>query len=160
MATKIEELKEKIAEIQKQMVDAGTEILSEETGKVFLKYPLVESFSWHQYTPGFCDGDPCRFSVSTDTLKINGKSAENGEWEDLYSTYDFETKKYRHSGSNAWVAEAAEEFAAILDPLVDDYRAQEEGTAMEILRQLYGNNVEITINRDGSTQTEYYDCGY
>lgn len=41
--------------------------------EVFGKHPVVDSFSWTQYTPGFNDGDPCRFGVHADEPNINGE---------------------------------------------------------------------------------------
>ncbi len=69
--TKLEALKEKHAELRKQIVEESKAFFKEESRVLFDKYPAMESFSWRQYTPHFNDGDACVFNVYSDA-EING----------------------------------------------------------------------------------------
>ena len=50
------------------------EYLEGEFARLFAENPALKSFAWPQYTPYFCDGDPCSFGAHTSSysIRING----------------------------------------------------------------------------------------
>ncbi len=64
----------------------GAELLAQARGylqegarRIFARFPHVESFSWHQYTPYFADGEPCVFEAWTRYASINGEDSYFGD---------------------------------------------------------------------------------
>lgn len=45
-------------------------LFQKEVKSLFKEFPCLETISWRQYTPYFCDGDPCEFSKGE--IEING----------------------------------------------------------------------------------------
>ena len=125
-------LKEQIAELKKQATAQGKSYLEQAAKVIFDKYPELDGFRWHQYTPSFNDGEPCEFSVSDVEVRMEGDEEDEYEW------------KYDDSPGAAACEEAAE-----LVHSVDD----------EQLKDIFGNNIEVTVTRDGVSIDEY-DCGY
>jgi hypothetical protein len=75
VSSSLTELQAKIAEFQKQLVESASGVLKEEFAGLFEEFPDLESIGWVQYTPGFCDGDPCYFTAlvdDADYIYING----------------------------------------------------------------------------------------
>lgn len=160
MSETTDRLRAQIAEVVEQLRATAHETLKEDLNKVFDKYgEKLQSFGWSQYTPGFNDGDPCYFTVGDDSemIEINGKSTD--DWDGVEYFWDRESGVSEWRGENKWVAEAADDVCDIIRPLIDNYKDRESGTALEILRQLFGNNVTVTATRDGF-DTDWYDCGY
>lgn len=79
--SKIKELKEKIAALEKEAMEEYRILFVESSRELFEKYPYLERFSWTQYTPYFNDGDECTFGVNSDAcdIVINGV-----EFEEIY----------------------------------------------------------------------------
>src|SRR4051794_25138706 len=53
--------------------------------ELFEEHAELTSFSWNQYTPFFCDGEPCTFSVWSECPDINEECGfeleEEGTWD-------------------------------------------------------------------------------
>ena len=86
---KIEALKAKVAELNKQVREESQRLLNEGFAEIFEKYPKLLSFSWNQYTPYFNDGDECTFRVNVYSLipDFTDESAEDHDYE--YSKGDW-----------------------------------------------------------------------
>jgi len=140
MSQLMSDLKAKIEEMRQEMVKEATSIMNVEFRKVFEEFPELQNFSWRQYTPGFNDGDPCYFTVDNgpESITINDNAHDN----------------------EAWVEQAGERVNGILDPLIDGWQERDKGTNIDLLKQAFGDNVTVTINRDGTSGTQYYECGY
>jgi hypothetical protein len=97
----------------------------------FAKHEWIEKFKWHQYTPYFNDGEECTFSVSNDesSLEIN----DLGYYDD--SICDDEEKKL-----------AYEQLEEILQSVPEEF-----------YKDLFGDHVEVTVNRDGTIEKEEYE---
>lgn len=95
----------------------------------FAKHTWVESFKWRQYTPYFNDGDECTFGVCQgyDDIDIN----EVNYWDD----------------------ENREERKPVYEELSDILTSVPE----EFYKDLFGDHVEVIINRNGAVETEEYE---
>lgn len=102
---------------------------------IFEKRPEVESFSWTQYTPYFNDGDPCTFSSHHTYPNINGLN----EYDDLDEDLE--------DGQAPVTRKTFQYVATTLGKLEDDFYERE-----------FGDHMEITINRDGTSQVN--DCDH
>src|ERR1700742_4531811 len=80
---KIEALKVKVNELNRQVREESKTLLNEGFTEIFANYPKLISFSWNQYTPYFNDGDECIFSVNVDSLipEFTDEPAENHDYE-------------------------------------------------------------------------------
>ena len=154
---KIEALKAKVAELNKQVREESQRLLNEGFTEVFAKYPKLLSFSWNQYTPYFNDGDECTFRVNTDSLipDFTDESAEDHDYEYSQgdSTWNPKTKKYDYaelSDEKKLNNEAYNELVEIVEAIDDD-----------TMKATYGNHITVTVskNEDGTlkTSTEDYE---
>jgi hypothetical protein len=154
---KIEALKAKVAELNKQVREESQRLLNEGFAEIFEKYPKLLSFSWNQYTPYFNDGDECTFRVNVYSLipDFTDESAEDHDYE--YSKGDCEwnskTKKYDYSplsDEKKLNNEAYDELVEIVNAIDDD-----------TMKATYGNHITVTVskNEDGTlkTSTDYYE---
>jgi len=64
----INKLKE---EYQQKMRNEGEDVVKSMLKEFFENNPLIEGVRWHQYTPGFNDGDPCTFSVTEPAFRFS-----------------------------------------------------------------------------------------
>jgi hypothetical protein len=95
----------------------------------FAKHAWVESFKWRQYTPYFNDGDECTFGVRQD-----------------YDDIDI-------NEVNHWDDDKREERKPVYKELSDILTSVPE----EFYKDLFGDHVEVLINRDGTVETDEYD---
>jgi hypothetical protein len=107
---------------------------------LFEAHEGLESFSWEQYTPYYCDGEPCEFSVWYDCPVINGLPEDEV---DDGTDYDAE--------HNAW--------ALVREPYPE---AKFQCAVKEFLQTfpdddlmaLFGDHASITVLRDGTIEVE------
>lgn len=60
---KYKEAQEKVSKARREAQEVMKEAFKEGCQELFNKYPILESFSWRQYTDYFNDGDTCNFHV-------------------------------------------------------------------------------------------------
>lgn len=131
--------KEYIAELAKEFAKQREEYLSKvkallalEFTKIFDEYEWVKSFSWKQYTPYWCDNDPCEFGVSTSPdydIEINNQTHD-----EYIDTAEEDVE---------WM-EAATKVANIVDIVEPD-----------TLKAVYGDHVTVVITKTGVELVEY-----
>jgi hypothetical protein len=110
---------------------------------LFEKYPGVKNVRWTQYTPYFNDGDPCEFSTNAGYAELNYDGDEDDDNEDDEESEESETAK----AELVEVPEEAEgEFQEVLSSINDSF-----------YKDLFGDHVEVTVNRDGTIDVEEYD---
>jgi hypothetical protein len=93
----------------------------------FEKHEWVENFMWHQYTPYFNDGDECVFGVSNSEDSLEINGVD---W--------YDGKKENK--------EVYEELSELLNAVPEEF-----------YKDLFGDHVEITVNRDGTITKEEYE---
>ncbi len=134
-------LQEQINQLLEKARAEGQVMFSDACKKLFDAYPELKAFRWTQYTPYFCDGDPCEFGVNECHVAFNIEVPENvgDSWRD---DGFYEVRTYR---------DRVEPFAEIQDA-VDTVRGLlSEDTCLS----LFGDHVEVTVDRDGASTSEY-----
>jgi hypothetical protein len=151
--------------LQKQVEDAEKELSSLElanpgichayfasqTKELFEQNPRLYSFGWHQYTPGWNDGDACYFSAHTDCPYINGVNYDELIYEDEHEEEEIEVE-----GSAEKPLPLTKEEAGDLSKKVVDFLSRFKDHQLE---HWFGDGIKITCTRKGIT-TDSYDCGY
>lgn len=119
---------------------------------LFEKSKIIDSVSWTQYTPYFNDGDSCEFGVYNDDLYINGEYSDDLDWFDYRIKYHLKgDKAYKNlliENPNINIEECniVEEFKDILGSVPEEF-----------YEDLFGDHVQVTINRDGTISVSEYD---
>lgn len=104
---------------------------------LFEKYPGVKNVRWTQYTPYFNDGDTCEFSANVSYAELNFDSGRDEDEEEENETKQPEIE----------VPEKAEdEFQDVLTSIDESF-----------YKDLFGDHVEVIVNRDGTIETEEYE---
>jgi len=129
---KYKRLKEEYKAARTALVSVTSEAVAEVARGVFEKYPSLESFGWTQYTPYFNDGDVCTFRVRAcdETVYLNDKRA-----------YDYDDEERPEE-----LCEAAKEISDLISGFDDD-----------MLLDLYGNHVHVTLSRNGKASVDEYE---
>ena len=101
--------------------------------QLFAAYPDLEAVSFTGYTPYFCDGDECVYSVNSYTAAVTFNGISYGECED-----DALTK--------GKIEDSWGDFVKILDAIPS-----------EIFLTSYGDHCKTTIKRDLTVDSEEYE---
>jgi hypothetical protein len=172
-SSSIAELTAEMAKAKAEFTEKGKAMFAEISKALFEKHPKLESFGWRQYTDYFNDGDTCTFSVHADPdwgLDINGESAseiENTQKETYQSTGQKVTVK-RSSGwgenRKEWDEEIDEKkflpnpnYDPVMGDMVNDVSEFLYGMPSEIMEDMFGDHVSVTVSKDGITIDEYTD---
>lgn len=89
------ELRAKIVAAKKQMEETAKSLFREMSSAFFEANPEIMGFGWAQYTPYWCDGEPCTFSANTDYPEVAMKIGD-----DLYA-YNSNTGDFEVNGVEA-----------------------------------------------------------
>lgn len=131
MSTKYEEYKVRRKELEETMKTEAKAAFAELTKHLFEEDPILESFSWRQYTPYFNDGNTCEFGALTDSdsIEINGLDSYND-------------KNYKKPEEKA----RFKKVSSLLKTFEEDD-----------LKSMFGDHQQITVKRDGSVEVEDYE---
>lgn len=134
---KFDAFKKSYTEAKQKMQDEAGAAFKELAADFFEKFPKVNSFAWTQYTPYWNDGEQCQFGVNNDSYSIflNGGNADYDE--------DYEEGQELDDATDSKASEAVSKFLQQFDD--------------EILQDLYGDHCKVTVNRDGTAETEEYE---
>ncbi len=144
----LKEFEKKINALKTEYLTEGKKILTENLAEVFSETPTVRSISWKQRGPDFSDGDYSGPSVETDCFRVTVDSEEATD-DDYDDEEDDDNEVYLWSGNreaddNERVT-AARKLSALMNAVGED-----------ILFALYGEDVKVTLTRNGKTTTEEY----
>lgn len=150
------QLKQALLEKRQEFSKVAKEALTEGAKTVFDSHPVLEKFGWNQYTPYFNDGDACTFSVYSDCPDLNGEN-----YDDLhYQTKEWcsESRKYVDKRENTFKG-TPEEFEAVKNLMAagDSVKAFLTQFDDDLLKDIFGDHVTVTINRDGTVETDHYE---
>jgi len=95
----LQDLTEETERVQKQIRDRGKKALLQATKDLLAQYPQIQKLYWTQYTPYFCDGDPCYFSVNELNVLIS----------DPEKTKRYEAEKRAHENKQATAKNLSDE---------------------------------------------------
>jgi len=125
--TKLKALQSSINDLHEQIKTESQKSFKEAVQELFEKYPGLKTFSWNQYTPYFCDGDPCHFHVNDWSIKINGGPTE-----------------YDEESAIAWYDDAEKDVRSILNAINDS-----------VFETMFGDHCEVTVSKNDITVEEY-----
>jgi hypothetical protein len=152
MLEELKAMKEEFAELKKAHLEKSKVMFTNITTKLFDKHPKLVSFGWRQYTPYFNDGEECTFSAHTDEPDINGINGYDVNFGDeMLNDYSKErdpvTKQYPKIKNPSYDLElhaAHKDVEEFLDNIDDS-----------VLRDLFGDHVEVTVKKDGTEVEEH-----
>jgi len=126
----------KMDALRAEMKEKAQEYFKAGLKNLFAEHPDLNSFSWTQYTQFWNDGDQCYFSVHAyaESVYVNG---ENGE--EHYLRLEQEGKEYD---------EAMRLPRAVCD-FINTF-------SNEDMQTMFGDHVEITVNRNEDIATQSY----
>lgn len=142
---------EKIATAKAEAKELAKDAFAEMTAALFGGYPLLESFSWKQYTPYFNDGDPCTFSARVEDQECIAINGEDG--------YEISEDCDYKEVNGKWERRGFDE--SELHPL---YKAQKAACELlcqvshEQLEEMFGDHAKITVHRNGTVEVE--ECSH
>lgn len=141
----LDALKTRMAELEKEMQEAGGRFFKNAAQDLFDQFPELEQFSWTQYTPYFNDGDTCYFSVHSDYPQgiVNGEEVELNK---SYGTWDAVNRVYVPKTESELTV--ADRIGAVLPDLL----AAIPEDAME---KMFGDHVKVTVTREGIIVEDY-----
>lgn len=150
MSNLLETIKQKLEVIEEQKKAMVAELQTEFPKlftELFQKSKLINSFTWRQYTPYFNDGDSCEFGVYADSCDINGEDYDELEWYSWKVKYD-EYREELKEDKNVNIEESliVDEFVEVVNTIPEEF-----------LKDLFGDHVKVTVNRDGTVEVEDYD---
>ena len=142
--TTTQSLTEKL-EIQLEQARTFTSDIITRSSQIFEESPNLLSVRWVQYTPTWNDGDPCEFTVEDVSYKFSDSDDFLYIWE---LSYDIRNRE-------------PDTLSVTTEAQVDKLRSFSEfiSDSEHLLEVIFGNNQQITINRDLSVEVEdsYYD---
>lgn len=186
---KLEELKQKIEDTNREIRDNAKTALEGSFKEIFEEYPELHGFRWTQYTPSFNDGDPCEFTVGdidvlVEPIKLGIKFKKNERgWlkANIGYTSTNEEGEYDEDGNEVDSSEQDAKLVAGEDIKVwmhlyvyKDKSYDVPARTVEFVKKIqlfnssdledvyayaYGGDKRIEVTRDG-TNVEDYDCGY
>ena len=122
---KFESFKKQVEDLRMKLQETGEQFLIEHFKETFIKHQNLKEVRWTQYTPYFNDGEECTFR-------------SNHEWADIIGVdgeLDYSSKEYKE------IKENIREFLSQFDD--------------ELLRNLFGDHVEIVVTKEGISVEEY-----
>lgn len=126
-------LKRRQKELQAEMKDVAPKAFRLEAQRLFDEHEALDSFGWNQYTPYYCDGEPCNFSSYHTEPEINDYyDGDCPSKEDLF----YGPAKHK-------------EIAAAVKKFLSSYSEEE-------VREIFGDHVSVKVTKSGIT-TERYD---
>ena len=141
------QLGEAVTDLRTEVKKKVESFFKERIKFIFDKYAFVQRIGWTQYTPGFCDGDPCTFHSTHEYATVNGDPGSEESWTDEYEP-EGDTEGFEAGPSETLqqeVNEVVEAFMAAFDS--DD------------MYSMFGDNVSVTVTREGIDVADY-DPGY
>ncbi len=177
MSALLKELKDKTAEINQIKSNLVKELqpkFKDLFMPLFDKYSDLIGVRWTQYTPYFNDGEECIFSVGDLCIKhnfVDGDYEEEDEagntlplkWTDGSPSTWIYDKSGRHYNDSDYVLRrenntknfgSEEAFLAFVQDLRDVSKSIQD-IPDDVMQDLFGNHVKITVDRNGLTVDEY-----
>lgn len=165
MTNAIQEVIDKMAEVDRTIAQIGTEAIAEQAAKVFEALPGVTAIAWQQYTPSFNDGDPCVFSRTDVSISRKMVTAnEDGDILDadgeIIDDLD-DTESFRDTWSTAYDLHPNDDTARKAEQeRLNEALAPITAIPDEIMLRLFGDGQQIVVFRGGIVKVSDYDCDY
>ena len=139
--------------------------LKETFTKFFADFPEVAHLQWTQYTPYFNDGDACVFGVGEIAmyltkegraqfgLEVRDDDKDEDEEDDtdgegdVYSLYT-----WAREGGRTYISPRAQSLCETVTTISKGLNGIES-----FLEAIYGDHVEVTLHRDGTSTVDGYE---
>ena len=171
--TTLQEIKNKIEAIQKQKEELTAQLRKDFAPMLMPLFEKtngkIKSIGWSQYTPYFNDGEECTFSTNLDMdygIMVNGQTLEDRE-DDLFGSDPYSLNLYISNIEryNKWVSdhpeytlnESTKENDLEIVGYVKEFYDLLSSIDDEFYKDLFGDHVEVTINADGTVETNEYN---
>jgi hypothetical protein len=160
-AAKYKKSREVVAKAKKEMEQAAKEALKELAKDFFPKNPNILAFGWRQYTPYWNDGDTCVFSANVEypvvlfktkdgvTVVYDGGSGELGRPDEMVEGVSFEAEGFDPETEARYYKEAERHEKAVTK-FLNNFEEDD-------LEAMFGDHVEVNIDRNGKVKTEEYE---
>lgn len=156
---------ELVADLRKDFAPMLKPLFEKSKGK-------IKSFGWTQYTPYFNDGDSCEFGVNFDYPNINGvdyddiENINKGIYKQITDDNIIEHKEFNKTKGYHWYVDKQvgqdgyfpnPDYDYELVSIIDDFKSALSDIDSEFLKELFGDHVLVTVNDDGTIETEEYE---
>ena len=159
-AAKYKELKSKMAAAKKQMEETAKKAFTEMSAEFFEENPAIVSFGWAQYTPYWNDGDVCVFSANTDYPVVTFKAKDGkvvkydenaGEFTEVGTAVVEDGIEYSEDASlDEAYGKEVEKHAKAVSKFLGNFEEED-------LETMFGDHMQITVNRKGKVTTEEHE---
>lgn len=158
-------LKIEYDKMKEEFLDKSKIAFKDIFSEFFNNNPEVENFSFKEYTVYFNDGDTCYFSVYSDaeSIDINGINEYDDEDESEETFVTCIECGNEESSDVKFCPSCGTEFPKVEKTESLDYdKAREEVSSLlsifdeDMMQEIFGDHVEVTINRDGSVDINEY----
>ena len=144
-------INEEIKSLRNKAMITVRDSFLEACGEIFNKYSDLKSFGFKAYTDFWNDGDAVSYHVHCDPeqLSINGEEIYGSELYDQISEEVWDkmaNKNIPNSKYNVSVAEMVNEISSFISSFDED-----------LIKDVFGDHVEVTIGRKGIKIDEYID---
>lgn len=167
--SKLNELSDKLKETRKQVEIESKVAVLEAIKEYFEREPKAHAVMWSQFTPYWCDGSPCTFSlhevwnyvpaepframtveelVSMPNIEWDPQDAFNLELDESGLPEDIQ--KLLENGDDSLDTIGAEQFGGEVDEKLYNILQKHE----EILEMAFGDHVFVVVSRDGTIATK------
>lgn len=139
----LEVIRTKYEEYKAKFVSEAKEEFTKSFKEVFETYPEILSIKWQQYAPYFNDGEECVFRVHDCNYTFEGLE------DDLELC----------GGISVWDTEGNPELSKYLylNPILNLIDKNIGSTSFEeVMQEMFGNHVEVTVTKEGIQVDEYY----
>lgn len=155
---RLEAAREERRKLEKKIAAMAVDVFSEEVKKLFEKHPVLQSFSWTQYTPYFNDGDVCEFGVNRDYITLE---SVNGEIDDEFSLWSAE-REIKEGKRQKWDSVNRTYVTEPYTPSLLDFAGIDTCNFLKEFEEndflvMFGDHVRVTVKRDGSVDTDDYE---
>lgn len=166
--TTLNDLNKKVEDSLTAMREAAQDVVKQGTAGIFAEYgDILHSFGWAQYTPYFCDGDPCTFGMNDPFLIAKADVEAVDEWEREEAvgvwqrdyvgspSFGYEGKSREtlgYGGGERTNPNFEQRYADAEKAVAALYKAL---STQDIAKEVFGDHVIVTFTPEGVDVEEY-----
>jgi hypothetical protein len=142
----VEEIKQRLDDRLQQFISEGQDLVFQLCKPILQKHKdVIEQFSWEQFTPYWCDGEPCDFSYYS---FMDNEHA-------LIHTAKYEDANAPGVPKNPWPADKKAAYEAMWKDFskLDDELAK----MSDLLKVIFGDHVQVDVDINGISTSSFKD---
>lgn len=131
-----------------KIVERVKESLGAEVSRVLSKSNKINNIYWNAYTDYFNDGEECNFHTSIDDLRVNVDPNERykEDGDNFLEKTIWDNGRKPNPDYDPYEVSIMDELNTLFEPLNDD----------DLLKDIFGDHVEITIHKSGLVDVKPY----